>query len=66
MDRGPFDSCFSFQGKFFHFLAINRHREIEYNLLYIIRIITKFCVYMIISQHNFPPFVLLCVSVFRA
>ena len=28
------DSCFSFQGKFFHFLAINRHREIEYNLLY--------------------------------
>ena len=28
------DCCFSFQGKFFHFLAINRHREIEYNLLY--------------------------------
>ena len=28
------DSCFSFQGKFFHFLAINRHREIEYDLLY--------------------------------
>ena len=28
------DGCFSFQGKFFHFLAINRHREIEYNLLY--------------------------------
>lgn len=28
------DGCFGFQGKFFHFLAINRHREIEYNLLY--------------------------------
>ena len=29
-----FDSCFSFQGKFFHFLTINRHRKIEYDLLY--------------------------------
>ena len=29
-----FDSCFSFQGKFFHFLTINRHRKVEYNLLY--------------------------------
>lgn len=29
-----FDSCFSFQGKFFHFLAINRHREVEHNLSY--------------------------------
>ena len=28
------DSCFSFQGKFFHFLTINRHRKIEYDLLY--------------------------------
>ena len=28
------DSCFSFQGKFFHFLTINRYGEIEYNLLY--------------------------------
>ncbi len=28
------DSCFSFQGKFFHFLAINRHREVEHNLSY--------------------------------
>ncbi len=26
-----FDGCFSFQGKFFHFLAINRHREVEHN-----------------------------------
>ena len=33
-DRYRVDCCFSFQGKFFHFLAINRHREIEYNLLY--------------------------------
>ena len=29
-----FNSCFSFQGKFFHFLTINRHRKIEYDLLY--------------------------------
>ena len=28
------NSCFSFQGKFFHFLTINRHRKIEYDLLY--------------------------------
>ncbi len=33
-DGDGLDSCFSFQGKFFHFLAINRHREIEYDLLY--------------------------------
>lgn len=33
-DTYLFDSCFSFQGKFFHFLTINRHRKIEYDLLY--------------------------------
>ena len=32
--RNKVDSCFSFQGKFFHFLTINRHRKVEYNLLY--------------------------------
>ena len=33
-DGHSLDSCFSFQGKFFHFLTINRHRKIEYDLLY--------------------------------
>ena len=28
------DCCFSFQGKFFHFFTINRHREVEHNLPY--------------------------------
>ena len=28
------DCCLIFQGKFFHFLAINRHREVEHNLPY--------------------------------
>ena len=32
--RKRVNSCFSFQGKFFHFLTINRYGEIEYNLLY--------------------------------
>ncbi len=33
-EENVLDSCFSFQGKFFHFLTINRHREIEYDLPY--------------------------------
>ena len=55
-----FDSCFSFQGKFFHFLAINRHREIEYNLLYPASVFSLFREHLNSLDKGFHKLFLFC------
>ena len=54
------DSCFSFQGKFFHFLAINRHREIEYNLLYPASVFSLFREHLNSLDKGFHKLFLFC------
>ena len=55
-----FDCCFSFQGKFFHFLAINRHREIEYNLLYPASVFSLFREHLNSLDKGFHKLFLFC------
>lgn len=55
-----FDGCFSFQGKFFHFLAINRHREVEYNLLYPASVFSLFREHLNSLNKGFHKLFLFC------
>ena len=55
-----FDCCFSFQGKFFHFLAINRHREVEYNLLYPASVFSLFREHLNSLDKGFHKLFLFC------
>ena len=54
------DCCFSFQGKFFHFLAINRHREVEYNLLYPASVFSLFREHLNSLNKGFHKLFLFC------
>ena len=54
------DCCFIFQGKFFYFLAINRHREVEYNLLYPASVFSLFREHLNSLNKGFHKLFLFC------
>ena len=54
------DCCFSFQGKFFHFLAINRHREVEHNLPYPASVFSLFREHLNSLNKGFHKLFLFC------